>query len=316
MTQSVSILIPTYNRAEYLREAIRSALAQTHPSVEIIVLDDAGTDHTPAVVAEFAGDPRLRSIRHARNIGIVNNWRAGFEAATGGFFCLLHDDDTFEPTFVETLLRPLADDPGLILAFSDHWVMDAQGKRLPEVSEQAARQFGRSRLTPGRLSEWGRTALVDSSLPVGATLFRAGAVRPEFLDERAQGAIDSWLFYQCVKTGASVFYCPDRLMNYRLHDGGMSRSAVRYMGDGHLFRYRRILDDPEMAPLHPAIRAALSAVLASQGVMFLVQGRPQDARRSLRQSLGLRFSRRAALAYGLTLGGRLGTQAAQALKRN
>ena len=107
MKPLVTILIPTYNRAEFLREAIQSAVTQTHRELEILILDDASPDETAAVAAEFADDPRVTYVRHSKNLGITGNWRAGIERAKGEFFCLLHDDDTFEPTFVESLLLPM-----------------------------------------------------------------------------------------------------------------------------------------------------------------------------------------------------------------
>ena len=309
----VSIIIPTYNRSQFLREAVQSAIKQTHRDLEILILDDASPDATADVAAEFAGDPRVQYVRHLNNLGIAGNWRAGIKRAQGEFFCLLHDDDTFEPTFVESLLKPMQADPSLIVSFCDHWVMDEAGERLQEETEGASRRFRRDSLSEGHLENWSELALIHAGVPVGASLFRSRMVGPDFIDDRAKGAIDMWLFYQCAKSG-SAFYISRRLMNYRLHSGGMSRNAALYMGEGHIFRGRQLLADPQMAALHPQISRQLAATLASYGIDLLVEGRSQEARSSLRQSLDLQPSKRALVAYGLACGGGLGVKAAQSMR--
>lgn len=310
----VSILIPTYKRASFLREAIASALAQTYHDVEVLVLDDASPDETPSVVAEFAGDTRLRSIRHPGNLGIAENWRAGIEAKQGDFFCILHDDDTFEPEFVQTLIQPLLGDPDAILTCSDHWMMDSAGNRLASVSDECSRRFRRDGMRNGKLPDFARSALVDASPPIGATLFRSSMIRPEFIHEKAKGSIDAWLFYECVRTGRSAYYCSQRLMNYRIHAGGMSSSMPLYMTEGHIFRYRRILADPERASLHVEIVGKLAEALTVYSVNLLVQGRCGEARQSAREALTLRFSRRAQVIHLLTYAGEVGTRTAQMIK--
>ena len=310
----VTILIPTYNRAEFLRVAVQSAVTQTHRDLEILILDDASPDDTASVAAEFADDPRVIYIRHPNNLGIAGNWRAGIERARGEFFCLLHDDDTFEPTFVEKLVQPLQNDASLILAFCDHWVMDGTGIRRGGETAIATRRFHRDGLQEGPSQDWAELALIHSGIPVGATLFRTKSVPPRFIDDGAKGAIDSWLFYQCVKSGSGSFYRAERLMNYRLHGGGMSRNAALYMGEGHIFRYQAILLDQKMSALHTKIRQQLASTLASYGIELLVSGHQRDAQRSLRESLHLQSSKRAYFAYGLSHTGHFGVRVAGALR--
>ena len=314
MMPLVTILIPTYNRAQFLREALQSALTQTYQELEILILDDASPDETASVAAEFADDPRVQYIRHSENLGISGNWRAGIERAQGEFFCFLHDDDTFEPEFIETLLEPFSADPSLIITFCDHWVMDRSGNRLTEATSNASRRFCRSQLQEGPVQDWAEFALIQTGVPVGASLFRKCFVTSDFINDKAKGAIDIWLFYQCVKSGGSAYYIENRLMNYRLHDGGMSRSAALYMGAGHIFRCQEMLADPQMTPLHPKIRQQFAAVLTSYGIDLLVQGQQQDARQSLKQSLRIQISKRAFVAYGMACSGQVGANLARVLR--
>ena len=314
MNPLVSILIPTYNRASFLREAIASALAQTYDDIEVLVLDDASPDETPSVVAEFAGDTRLRSIRHPVNLGIAENWRAGIQAMQGDFFCILHDDDTFEPEFVQALLQPLLAEDNRILAFCDHWLMDSTGHRLARDSDDCSRRFHRDQLSEGVVEDFPRAALVNDSPPIGATLFRRSFIRPEFIHENAKGSIDAWLFYQCVRTGRGAYYLSRRLMNYRTHAGGMSSSMPIYMAEGHLFRYRLILDDPDRTALRGDIMRKLATTLTVYSINLLVLGRYAEARKSAREAQIYSFSHRARVIYLLTFAGKAGKRTAQLVK--
>lgn len=90
----VSIMIPTYNRAKFLVEAIDSALAQDYPDIEVIVSDNASSDNTSEIVKPYLSDKRFRYFRNDENIGLEANWKKLlYEYATGNFGKLLNDDD-------------------------------------------------------------------------------------------------------------------------------------------------------------------------------------------------------------------------------
>src|SRR5215472_10130276 len=95
----VSILIPAYNAARYLRETLDSLLAQTHKNIEIILLDDASTDTTPEIAAAYAS--RITYIRQRKNVGIYDNVNAGIARARGELIATYHADDIYLPTIVE-----------------------------------------------------------------------------------------------------------------------------------------------------------------------------------------------------------------------
>lgn len=100
----VTIAIPTYNRAaSFLPAALQSALAQRYPRLEILIADNASTDHTAALV-RAAGDQRLRYLRHERNIGAKRNFAYALEQARGDYFMMLHDDDAIDEDFLSTCL--------------------------------------------------------------------------------------------------------------------------------------------------------------------------------------------------------------------
>jgi glycosyltransferase involved in cell wall biosynthesis len=101
MTASfVSVLMPVYNAARYLREAVESVLAQTHSALELVAIDDASSDGSYELLQELAArDPRVRVFRQARNQGIVAARNRAFrEASPSAEFCAILDaDDVCEP---------------------------------------------------------------------------------------------------------------------------------------------------------------------------------------------------------------------------
>lgn len=96
MKSKVSVIIPTRNRAELLTRALNSALRQTYPNFEIIIIDDASEDHTGAVVQSFK-DERLRYILLKKNMGAAAARNAGIEQAEGEYVAFLDSDDQWLP---------------------------------------------------------------------------------------------------------------------------------------------------------------------------------------------------------------------------
>ena len=313
----VTILIPTYNRSKYLPQSIRSALAQTYPNIEVLVLDDCSPDDTSKVVEAMGleDDPRFRYVRHEINKGIAENWRYGFENCKGAFVCILHDDDFFEPDFAETLVKPFLTDSDLIVCFSDHWVVNIDGKVSVSESEKATAQFHRDKLPEGRVSDPATVTLVDISVPIGSTLLRRSLISTDFVSLQAKGSIDVWLLYQCLRTGHGFYYVPKRLMNYRLHDANMSSSQPLYMSEGYLFRQRTVLADTTMKSVHAAVRTQLHETLTGYGIALLRAGKRPEAQAALREAWDDDVrTKRLLIALTLSHAGPFGTTLARRLE--
>ena len=128
----VSILIPTYNRAQYLAQALDSALAQTYPNLEIIVHDDASTDVTPQLLAQYF-DPRLQVIRTEDNHGMLGGWNYLVTKAKGKYLKFLASDDLLEPTCVAELVRSALTHPGAALITCRRQFIDGEGRVLKQM---------------------------------------------------------------------------------------------------------------------------------------------------------------------------------------
>src|SRR5688572_24981692 len=102
----VTIAIPTYDRLEYLKEAVASARTQTHGEIEILIGDDGTSreieDWSTAISSL---DSRVRYQRNQRNLGMADNWNALADAARGEFIVIIGDDDRLLPNFVQSLVK-------------------------------------------------------------------------------------------------------------------------------------------------------------------------------------------------------------------
>ena len=103
----VSIVIPTYNRADYLSQSISSAVAQAYGNIEIIVADDGSTDATAEVASTFLHLPQVRYHCYPSNVGMTKNWKICLnEHVRGDWFLILGDDDyLIDPSFIDTAVN-------------------------------------------------------------------------------------------------------------------------------------------------------------------------------------------------------------------
>lgn len=122
----VSVLVPTFNGARYLAEALDSILGQTYSNVELLLLDDASTDETPAIAARY-GD-RITYVRQPANLGIYDNVNVGIHRARGSLIATYHADDVYLPTIVEEQVRYLQQHPRVGAVFASDIFVDADAR--------------------------------------------------------------------------------------------------------------------------------------------------------------------------------------------
>jgi glycosyltransferase involved in cell wall biosynthesis len=125
----LSVIVTAFNRERYIEQALVSVLSQTLTSLELIVVDDGSTDSTVERIAGFS-DPRLRLIRHDRNLGIPAARNSGLYAAEGKFVAWLDSDDVALPTRFERQIRYLAQHPGVAMIGCCASKISATGTRL------------------------------------------------------------------------------------------------------------------------------------------------------------------------------------------
>ena len=133
----VSVIITTYNRPEYLREAIRGVLNQTFREWELIVVDDASTNVGVREVIQSYVDQRIRHIRNTKNLGSARSLNVGLQAARGTYVAILDDDDSWVSE--EKLERQVA----FLTAHPDYVCV---GTEVVVVDEESEKEIGHSDL--------------------------------------------------------------------------------------------------------------------------------------------------------------------------
>src|SRR5262245_34703254 len=104
----VSVALPVYNGENFIAEAIASVLAQSVTDLELIIQDNASTDRTREICAEFvARDPRVRYFRNPRNLGAAPNYNLAYKSASGRYFKWLAHDDRLLPDYFAATTRAL-----------------------------------------------------------------------------------------------------------------------------------------------------------------------------------------------------------------
>src|SRR5690242_131544 len=171
----VTVVVPVYNGATYLRPALDSIVAQRYRPLDIIVLDDASTDDTPGILGSY-GD-RVRVISQARNLGQFANVNAGIALARGEFVAVFHADDLYDAEIIEREVAFLNEHRQVGAVFCLDRFIDAEG-----------REYGRLTLPP----ELRDTAVLDYPQLLEVLLRRKNRVL------RAPGALVRREVYQAV----------------------------------------------------------------------------------------------------------------------
>lgn len=144
----VSIVLPTYNGAKFLKGAIESCLGQTHQDLELILVDDHSSDATPAIMQEFAlKDARVKVIRNQANQRLPRSLNIGFAQASGDFLTWTSDDNEYLPQAIEKMLSCLRADPQADFVYADYWaVYEDEGKKelvsSPQLNLPAKNDIG------------------------------------------------------------------------------------------------------------------------------------------------------------------------------
>ena len=137
---SVSIILPTYNRAHLLPRAILSVLDQTYQNFELVIIDDASTDETSQVVKDF-DDPRIQYIRHERNQGASAARNTGIKASRGEYIAFQDSDDEWLPEKLERQMNAITHAPPEIgVVYSSFWQIRDNNKSVypPRIRKLAS----------------------------------------------------------------------------------------------------------------------------------------------------------------------------------
>jgi len=205
-----SILVAHYNNASFLATALNSVLTQQYKNWEIIIVDDASTDHFESVMAKFAADSRIRVFRNRKNMGCGFTKRRCAELANGELLGFLDPDDALHPEAMSIMAQAHLDNPGHSLIYSSQFICDAslQVKRIAEYIK--ALPFGVPYLLLG-----------DGSIHHFVTFPKKAYKKTGGIEPANKRAVDKDLYYRLEETG-KVLFIDTPLYYYRIHSGSIS----------------------------------------------------------------------------------------------
>ena len=231
MKLRVSAVIPTYNRAHCVGDAIESVLQQTRACDEIIVVDDGSTDQTRAVLAGF-GD-RIRVIRQV-NAGVSAARNAGIRAARGDWVAFLDSDDRWAPGKIEAQSEAAAQNPAAVAIFCSVRLQMAQGKWADWFEHRGMFRVS----SPVLIEQPVRTVLQWLCFIQTVMARRSDAIAAGLFNPRFRMYEDMDFLLRLADRGPWVV-CPEPLVAVRRAEGGgLSLSAANDRRPVHGLRVR------------------------------------------------------------------------------
>ena len=231
----VSVVIPNYNHAKFLRKRIESVLGQTVTDIEVIFLDDASTDSSLEVFQEYVHDSRVRSIFNSSNSGSVfKQWNLGLHEARGEYVWIAESDDYADIRFLEVMLQRFERYPTAGIAWCQSMMVDPENNLLGAVDlsnwwEDGEKKPIEDYFIKGE-DQCARNMIMLNAIPnASAVLMKKSALdKAGFADENLKIAGD-WLFWVNMLLAADMVFVADPL-NYWRHHRGTVRAATEKSG--------------------------------------------------------------------------------------
>ncbi|RUT07881.1 hypothetical protein DSM106972_021410 [Dulcicalothrix desertica PCC 7102] len=304
----VSVITPTYNRPEYLKQALTSAVNQTYQNIEIIVSDNCSPENPQAIVESF-NDPRIRFYRNSSNLGMLVNTIQAFKHAHGKYVASLLDDDMWEPDYLAKMVPLLEENSDIALAFCDHYVMNASGEIDMAATNKCTQAYKRHNLKQGIHQPFVEHALINqSACPAVAAVVRREIVNwDEFTNEIA-GMWDVYLSYICCRGGKGAYYYPERLTRYREHEqtdtmqsGNRNAEAKIRKAKSEIYCYGKFIQDQSLAEFHPLFKQKWLHAHTTLAIGLMRSQQVQQARSYLKSALfQQKFNLRTLVALGIS----------------
>jgi glycosyltransferase involved in cell wall biosynthesis len=230
-TPRVTVYVPTYNRARLLPSTLASLSAQTFEDVAIVVVDNASTDDTPAVV-EGHRDDRVSYVRQPRNLGILGNHKWILANASSEYALIIPDDDIAYPELLATCVRVLDENPRAGMVHTAFDVIDEAGAVVLHDEDWT---HGLTASESEDSETFIRRSMLHSCRVCASTaLMRAEAVPTGGMREADFPAIDLGMWLRMAAGGWSFAFVDATLGAYRIHGASHSAAFGRPSGAGYL----------------------------------------------------------------------------------
>ncbi len=273
----ISVIIPTYNRAEYLKQAIDSVLAQTFKAFEIIVVDDASTDNTKDIISAY-GD-RVRYVYQdnkeraaARNRGIA--------AAEGKFVAFLDSDDIWMPAHLSECYKTITKNKRSGFVYSGSYSADEKGRVLSRMKAVPLKGDALYYM----MSEFSSGGCNASSCLIKKELFDTAGY---FNEDRELSGSEDWEMWVRAASAAEVFFTGRYTVKIRNHDNQTSVNTER-MARSMTKAMETVYENKELLPRIAKLKKrAYSSVYVIISINYYAAGDMRSARGYLRKAVVL-----------------------------
>jgi glycosyltransferase involved in cell wall biosynthesis len=220
MDRKVSVIVPNYNHAPYLRQRIDSVLAQTYQDMEVLILDDCSKDNSREIIKEYGVDSRITILFNEKNSGSVfKQWNKGLNWAKGEYVWIAESDDYSDPRFLEQMVTLLEKNQHVGLAFCDSWrvckgeVTRAREKWFGEFASEYENDFqckGMEFVT--------RQMLFNNLIPnTSSVVFRRSIGQKSGHTDESFLLCGDWLFWINLLEHSDLAFVAEPLNYYRYH---------------------------------------------------------------------------------------------------
>jgi len=277
----VSVIVPSFNHAPYLRECIDSVLSQDHAPLELIVVDDGSTDDSLAILQSYGTRITLLQQRGGRQARARN---LGLGVAQGELVAFLDSDDRYRPGRISAAVAAFAQHSQAALVWADHQTIDGAGRLLDGV-----------RWTPPS-GDFSRVLIAGNPIcNATATVRRAVLDEIGGFDERVPRVCDGAAWYQIAARGHRFVHLDRVLLDYRLHGSNDSArfAAMTHDRDSALvsaaqayLQHGRLAGAADLAWLRGVLVRQFAFRAAAWAQRALGQGRLSELRARAYESLG------------------------------
>ena len=266
----VSVVTPTFNQANFLRETIESVLSQDHPAIEYQIIDDGSTDATPEILQEYSDRAWIE--RH-ENRGQTPTINKGWERAKGGILTWLNSDDTFLPGAVSRAVAYLEEHPDVGIVFGDTLFTEPDGTPIERSKGQEFDYVNfvkRCHNPIAQPSAFIRRSVIDD----------IGMLDPHyyyFMD---------WDFWLRAGVNHKITYFPELLSTYRLHADSKTVAQANKAAPELEYLYRKFFSRSDLPQTIQSLeKEAMVNMLFTSGGYYLQGGNRKGAAQAALKAL-------------------------------
>ena len=213
----VSVLMPAYNAASFIKEAIESVLDQTYTDYELVIVDNCSTDNTGEIISKYLSDKRIKYYRNETNIGVVGNFNKCFSYAQGNYLKILCADDKFHPQLLEKFVAAMDQYPNvaIVASYTQEFGLSAQVLKPP-----VSHLINGKQLTYEILNNWNYFGH-PSNVMFKKSGLEVGGFRKEYL------WMSDWEMWLRILSTGDAYFIPEVLSYTRFHEKQVTSAIVK-----------------------------------------------------------------------------------------